>query len=440
MHLLPVTAISLDEGGEATDLQQPPGDIVVLSFADSDLGALAAAHRLAAGGPSLRLASLRRLRHPLSVDLYIDKTAVKARFVLLRCLGGLDYWRYGIEHLAQSCRSHGVKLAVLPGDDRPDPRLSAYATVSQTLCDELEAYFQASGIDNMSRLLARIGAEIGEVEAVVELPRAAPRGFAWVHQKPRQSLLFKQTLYPEEQPSGGVSKEDPESTGSSFETPAAQAPQDEVYSDETGRIVEPEVLLSHLSTERPLAYLLVYRSAVLSGDTQAIKALATALAERSIDSLVLAVSSLKDPEAVAVVRRAIRARRPDAIVTTTAFSSRNDAEFVLDEANCPILQAIPVGSAREAWEASPRGLSAADLAMQVALPEFDGRIAAGPISFKADEPSGHAFVRRLQAPDPAGIATVASSAAAWVRLARTPRSERQLAVILSDYPARGGRA
>ena len=79
MHLLPVTAISLDEGGEATDLQQPPGDIVVLSFADSDLGALAAAHRLKAGGATLRLASLRRLRHPLSVDLYIEKTAAKAR-------------------------------------------------------------------------------------------------------------------------------------------------------------------------------------------------------------------------------------------------------------------------------------------------------------------------------------------------------------------------
>jgi cobaltochelatase CobN len=447
MHLLPVTAISLDEGGEATDLQQPPGDIVVLSFADSDLGALAAAHRLAAGGPSLRLASLRRLRHPLSVDLYIDKTAVKARFVLVRCLGGLDYWRYGIEHLAQSCRSHGVKLAVLPGDDRPDPRLSAYATVSQTLCDELEAYFQAGGIDNMIRLLARIGAEIGEVEAVVELPRAAPRAFAWVHQKwvhqkLRQSLLFKQTPHPEEQPSGCVSKEDPVLSGLSFETPAAQAPQDEVYSDETGRIVEPEVLLSHLSTERPLAYLLVYRSAVLSGDTQAIKALATALAERRIDSLVLAVSSLKDPEAVAVVRRAIRARRPDVIVTTTAFSSRDDAEFVLDEADCPILQAIPVGSARQAWETSPRGLSAADLAMQIALPEFDGRIAAGPVSFKAEEPADAAlaFSRRVQAPDQAGIEAVADMAAAWVRLARTPHHARRLALVLSDYPARGGRA
>ncbi|WP_114945862.1 cobaltochelatase subunit CobN [Microvirga calopogonii] len=442
MHLLPVTAISLDEGGEATDLQQPPGDIMVLSFADSDLGALAAAQSLKAGGASLRLASLRRLRHPLSVDLYIEKTAAKARFVLVRCLGGLDYWRYGIEHLSRACRLSGVKLAVLPGDDRPDPRLSAYSTVPQALCDELEAYFQAGGIDNMRRLLARIGAEIGEVGAVVEPPRVVPRAFAWVPEKSPADRHSNHSPHPEEQPSGCVSKDLPAPTEASFETPAAQAPQDEGREIEPGGIVEPETILSHLSNNRPLAYLLVYRSAVLSGDTQAIEELTAALAERGVDSLVLAVSSLKDPDAVGVVRRAIQTRRPDIIVTTTAFSSRDDESFVLDEADCPILQAIPVGSAKEAWEASPRGLSAADLAMQIALPEFDGRIAAGPISFKAEEPTDPslAFSRRVQAPDTGSLDAVADMAAAWVRLARTPRHERRLALVLSDYPARGGRA
>src|SRR5918993_4898404 len=147
MHLLPVTAISLEEGQEAIDLQQPPGDIVVLSFADSDLGALAAAHRLKAGGPSLRLASLRRLRHPLSVDLYADATAAKARFVLVRCLGGLDYWRYGVERLSSLCRAQGIGLAVLPGDDRPHPRLAAFATVPAATCDALDAYFRAGGVE-----------------------------------------------------------------------------------------------------------------------------------------------------------------------------------------------------------------------------------------------------------------------------------------------------
>jgi cobaltochelatase CobN len=391
MHLLPVTAVSLDEGSEAIDLQQPPGDIVVLSFADSDLGALAAAHKHKPDGPSLRLASLRRLRHPLSVDLYIDKTAAKSRFVLVRCLGGRDYWRYGLERLAETCRSSGIKLAVMPGDDRPDPRLAAYATVPPSLCDELEAYFRAGGIDNMSRLLTRITQEIGEGTAITELPQAAPRAFAWT--------------------------------------------------SEDG-ITDPDILLARGSRQHLLAHILVYRSSVLAGDTQAIEALSAALRTRGVDPLILAVSSLKDAEAVAVLRRTINTRRPDVIVTTTAFSARDDSTFVLDEADCPILQAIPVGSSKEAWEVSPRGLSAADLAMQIALPEFDGRIAAGPISFKAEKPADPAlcFSHRVQEPDVASVDAVADMATAWIKLACTPRQNRRLALVLSDYPARGGRA
>jgi cobaltochelatase CobN len=138
VHLLPVTTVSLDEGAHAEDLRQPPGDVVALSFADSDLAALAAAgDGLPAESPSLRLASLRRLRHPLSVDLYVERTAAKARFVLVRCLGGVDYWRYGLEQLSQTCRAAGVPLAVLPGDDRPDPRLCDYATLPEATCAAL---------------------------------------------------------------------------------------------------------------------------------------------------------------------------------------------------------------------------------------------------------------------------------------------------------------
>src|SRR5215207_2751711 len=162
MHLLPVTTVSLDESERAIDLAQPPGDIVVLSFADSDLGVLAVGHardrdRL----PTLRLASLKQLRHPLSVDLYVERTAVKARFVLVRCLGGLDYWAYGLDRLSAECKANGVKLAVLPGDDRPDSRLAVHATVPAALCDELEAYFRHGGPENMRRLLHRLAAEIG---------------------------------------------------------------------------------------------------------------------------------------------------------------------------------------------------------------------------------------------------------------------------------------
>jgi cobaltochelatase CobN len=390
MHLLPASTVSLDEGESAVDLAQPPGDVVVLSFADSDLSALAAARAAAPEGLAVRLASLRRLKHPLSVDLYVENTAAKARFVLVRCLGGLDYWRYGVERLAETARANGIALAVIPGDDRPDPRLADFSTVPAACCDALEAYFTAGGVENMGRLLAGIDAWLAGQRAAILPPIPTPRGFAWS---------------PEHGPEA------------------------------------PEAALARLPADRPLAPILVYRSAILAGETGPARALSEALAARGLAPLVLAVSSLKDPEAVAVVRRALAARKPAVILATTAFSAREGAGFVLDAADCPILQAIPVGTTREAWAASERGLSAADLAMQIALPEFDGRLVAGPVSFKAEAAPDPAlaFARRESAPDPAGVAAVADQAAAWARLSATPRAERRLALVLSDYPARGGR-
>lgn len=157
MHLLPTSEIRLDDGEDAVDLALPSGDIVVLSFADSDLSALAAA-LLPPPALTVRLASLRRLRHPLSVDLLIEKTVARSRFVLLRCLGGLDYWRYGVEQLSETCRREGIALAVLPGDDRDDERLAGYGTVPPACARAILGYFHAGGgAENMRRMLAVAG-------------------------------------------------------------------------------------------------------------------------------------------------------------------------------------------------------------------------------------------------------------------------------------------
>src|SRR5260221_400938 len=96
MHLLTTTSASIDELVEAVDLRQAPGDILILSFADSDLSALAAAWRAQRDVlPTLRLANLRDLRHPLSVDLWLDSVARHAKVVVVRLLGGFEWWRYG---------------------------------------------------------------------------------------------------------------------------------------------------------------------------------------------------------------------------------------------------------------------------------------------------------------------------------------------------------
>jgi cobalamin biosynthesis Mg chelatase CobN len=107
MHLLRTELHALDETALAVDLGQTRADLVVLSFADSDLSVLAKAWETLApqaGGASLRLASLAALRHPYSVDLYLESVIAHARVVLVRLLGGLDYWRYGVEEIARLAR------------------------------------------------------------------------------------------------------------------------------------------------------------------------------------------------------------------------------------------------------------------------------------------------------------------------------------------------
>src|ERR1700678_344715 len=138
MHLLTTTSTSLDEIVEPVDLRQPPGDVVVLSFADSDLSGLAAAWALEQHVlPSVRFAHLRDLRHPMSVDLWIERVATRAKVILVRLLGGLDWWRYGVQQLSQTARARGIELAVLPGEDRDDPQLGEASTLPYEELDTL---------------------------------------------------------------------------------------------------------------------------------------------------------------------------------------------------------------------------------------------------------------------------------------------------------------
>ena len=131
------------------------------------------------------------------------------------------------------------------------------------------------------------------------------------------------------------------------------------------------------------------------------------------------------------------------MLNATAFSARlDDAPSPLEAAGAPILQVVFAGSSREAWRDSPRGLSQSDLAMQVVLPELDGRLLTTAISFKAEESevAGLEFARVAHQPAAEGIAAAARSASLWARLATTPRAERKLALVLSDYPGAAGQA
>ena len=121
-----------------------------------------------------------------------------------------------------------------------------------------------------------------------------------------------------------------------------------------------------------------------------------------------------------------------AILNMTAFSARDDTGATpFDGADCPVFQVALSTAPRDLWAAEDRGLSAADLAMHVVLPEVDGRIFLGVISFKAPQMRDAAlqFSRHVHCPDPDRIAAVVRRIAAWHRL----REPAQRAVVLSSY-------
>lgn len=128
MHLLAGEAGRIEDGAAAVDLDQPPGDIVFLSAADSELAALARA-AAARDAPTLRLANLARLTHPLSVDLYAEKTLGRARLIVVRMMGGTGYWPYGLERLRALARAGGPALLVIPGDGQWDAALEPFTTI-----------------------------------------------------------------------------------------------------------------------------------------------------------------------------------------------------------------------------------------------------------------------------------------------------------------------
>jgi cobaltochelatase CobN len=392
MHLLATSSTTLDEIVEPIDLGQSPGDMAVLSFADSDLGCLAAAWAVERDAlPSLRLASLRDLRHPMSVDLWIDRVAMHAKVILVRLLGGLEWWRYGIDRLSALARAHGIALAVLPGEDRDDPRLAEASTLPPHELDALLRFFREGGRENMRALLRRLAAHAGVALEAAE-PRPVPRLAGYL-------------------PGTGA--------------------------------VDLDALAASLAPGRPVIPVVFYRSMLLAADTAAIDALCDALAARGLAPAPLMITSLKDAAAAEFLRAALARLRPAVIVTMTAFAAGGDpgAPTPLDEAGVPVLQAVIATTRRAAWRDSARGLGVSDLAMHVVLPELDGRVLAGAVAFKDAMPrhDGLAFAALVNRPELDRVAMAAERVAALVHLRATPRRERRLALLMPDYPGAPGR-
>jgi cobaltochelatase CobN len=438
MHLLTITSTKLDEMVEPVDLGQSPADIVVLSFADSDLSALAAAWVVEREAlPSVRLAHLRDLRHPMSVDLWIERVGSHAKIIVVRLLGGLDWWRYGVEQLAALAKERAIALALLPGEDRDDPRLAEASTLAADELDSLLRFFRAGGRDNMRALLRRLAECAAQPSVNIPLPEGGRSTAERSEGRPPAGSLREPTSPFQREVTTGTAE-----LSLKLHDPRP-IPQFGAYLPRGG-ILEVHRLAEQLMPGRPVVPIIFYRALLLASDTAAIDALCAALTSRGLAPAPLFVTSLKETTAQDFIRAALARLSPAVILTTTAFAIANESgeSTVLDAADVPVLQIVIANTKRAAWRDSMRGLGAADLAMHVVLPELDGRMLAGAVSFKDALPlqPGLGFTPLANRPEPDRIDFVAERVAALARLQKTPRRERRLAIVMPDYAGAAGRA
>lgn len=178
MHLLLAQKGSIADGGEAVDLGQSPGDILFLSAADTELAAVAVA---ADGwsGPSLRLASLMSLKHPMSVDTYVERTLKHAKLVVVRALGGTGYFQYLLEAFHTAASRSGAQIAALPGDERPDPGLADYSNVSRADYAALHSYLVEGGDANARGFLDYCASMLADAERPAPATPLLKAGIWW---------------------------------------------------------------------------------------------------------------------------------------------------------------------------------------------------------------------------------------------------------------------
>lgn len=394
MHLLAAQPGQIVDGDAAVDLRQSPGDVIVFSAADTEITALSQAYGALNPEYSLRLASLMQFKHPMSVDVYLERTCKGAKLIIARLLGGQAYWAYLIDELVACARARKIALVLLPGDDKPEPGLQELSTVSDDDYHALWAYLIESGPGNVSGFL-RYGGQMlkGKSRNVAPAKPLLKAGFYW---------------------------------------PGMEQPT-------------LDDIRAKWKAGAPTALIPFYRALLEGGNHTPIDALIERLQAKGLNALALFIPSLKDELTCAILADIFAKTAPSVILNTTGFATSaydgSASQNPFDAADCPVIQVVLSSSTKTAWEKDIQGLSARDLAMHVVLPELDGRLLSRAISFKSAGRFDPVTETNIVTYEPLAerVDYVAELARAWTRLRTMSADARKVAIILANYPNRDGR-
>jgi cobaltochelatase CobN len=354
----------------------------LLTTADTEiLAAAAAVARLPDGFPEVRCANPATAADPATL---VDELTDGARVVVCRILGGRRGWSDGFDLLRSRCAQRGIALLALGGEAEPDAELTGLSLAPAGAVAQAGEYLRHGDVDNIEQLL-RFLADTFLLEGYgFEAPRELPDVGVW-----RRDAA----------PDGG-----------------------------------------------PTVGLCFYRSHYLTGNTQFAEAFCDALKHAGGGVFAIWSYTLRRDQQGRVPALELLAGEVDAVVVTMLATGGSGAADEWDASalaalDVPVIQAVCATTSRAAWEASDSGLMPLDAATQVAIPEFDGRLLGGVISFKErdsrDSGVGAAVARYVA--DPERCARVAGLAVRHARLRRTAAEKRRVAVLLTAFPTKHAR-
>ncbi|MEG4423832.1 MULTISPECIES: cobaltochelatase subunit CobN [unclassified Microcoleus] len=423
-------------------IQQTPAPIVFISAADTDIQTLAvAASKMPAAFPKLRAVNLLQLQQQLTIDTYAEEVLERAEVIILRLLGGRSYWSYGLEILRETVQRTNASLIVMPGEDSPDPDLISHSNVSLSAVNQLWRYFTEGGVQNFVNALKFAADTCLKTAYNPPLPQTVSR--VGIYDWDGEAGGCFATLQPDSDPPKSPLRRGNLTTSSSPLKKGGWggSPGLETLPKRHGEG-------GHGGTA-PTVGILFYRAHYLSGNLAPIDALCQALAERNLVPVPVFVSSLREPDLQIELLEYFKPKESEPIqllLNTTSFavsgfSSQEPEQNSLKSLDVPVLQAIFSGGGLEQWETELQGLSPRDVAMNVALPEVDGKIITRAVSFKAVQTWNSELETDVVGYVAAGdrISFVADLTANWVKMKQTPAANRRIAIILANYPTRNAR-
>jgi cobaltochelatase CobN len=352
--------------------------ILILTNADTEILALRSViEGLPDGFASVRAANPNLLRDVPDLD-GVD-------VVLVRLLGGRRAWEAQFDELRARCLERGIPLLAFGGESVPDGELTRLSTAPVAQAFE---YFTAGGLRNMEHLLRFVSDTVLLTGFGFDPPEPVPAFGLW------HPLRF---------------------------------------STQTGRVEN--------LARRVRVGVVFYRAHVLSGNTQFVDDLCAGIEAKGAEAVAIYCYSLRDEGPLQLLAELDL----DCLVTTVLAMGSADGDqwdaSGLADLDVPVVQAIAATQPSATWATSTSGLAPIDVAMAVAIPEFDGRIVTVPFSFKETVDDGDVLGSPVIAyrtlPD--RVARVAGVAVNLARLRHIANAEKRVAIMLSAYPTKQSR-